>query len=57
MPEQIVFQSWAVSGTGLLITPSLLPETRLYTHTSLVWDLFRRLRGSTGGNTGRAIPR
>lgn len=57
MPEQIVFQSWAVSRTGLLITPSLLPEDRLYTHTSLLWDLFRRLRGSTGGNTGRAVPR
>ena len=57
MPEQFVFQSWAVSRTGLLITPSLLPEDRPYTHTSLLWDLFRRLRGSTGGNTGRAVPR
>ena len=57
MPEQIVFQSWSVSSTGLLITPSVLPETRLYTHTSLLWDFFRRLRGATGGNTGRAIPR
>lgn len=57
MPEQIVFQSWAVSRTGLSMTPSLLPEDRLYTHTKLLWELFRRLRGSTGGNTGRAIPR
>jgi hypothetical protein len=57
MPEQIIFQSWVVSRTGLLITPTNLPEDRLYTHTSLVWDLFRRLRGSTGGNTGRAVPR
>jgi hypothetical protein len=57
MPEQIVFQSWSVSSTGLLITPSVLPETRLYTHTSLLWDFFRRLRGATGGNTGRAVPR
>lgn len=57
MPEQIIFQSWVVSGTGLLITPTNLPEDRLYTHTNLVWELFRRLRGSTGGNTGRAVPR
>jgi hypothetical protein len=57
MPDQIVFQSWAVSQSGLLITPSLLPEERLYTHTNLLWDLFRRLLGSMGGNTGRAVPR
>lgn len=57
MPEQIVFQSWVVSRTGLLITPTNLPEGRRYTHTHLLLDLFRRLRGSTGGNTGRAIPR
>jgi hypothetical protein len=57
MPDQIVFQSWAVSRSGLLITPSLLPEQRLYTHTNILWELFRRLLGSMGGNTGRAIPR
>ena len=57
MPEHVVFQSWAVSPTGLFVTPSNLPEDRLYTHTSLMWQLFRRLRGATGGLTGRARPR
>lgn len=57
MPEQIIFQSWVVSSTGLLITPTNLPEGRLNTHTNLVWELFRRLRGATGANTGRAVPR
>jgi hypothetical protein len=57
MPEQIVFQSWVVSSTGLLITPSNLPEDRLYTHTNLVLQLFRRLRGGTGGAVGTAIRR
>ncbi len=57
MPDQIVFQSWAVSSTGLLITPSNLPEDRLYTHTNIVWHLFRRLRGATGGPVGTAAAR
>ena len=33
---------------ALLITPSNLPEDRLYTHTNLVWDAYRRLRGNAG---------
>lgn len=57
MPDQIIFQSWAVSSTGLLITPSNLPEDRLYTHTNIVWQLFRRLRGATGGAIGTATAR
>jgi hypothetical protein len=57
MPEHLIFQSWAVSSTGLLITPSNLPEDRPYTHTNLAFQLFRRLRGATGGPVGRAIPR
>jgi hypothetical protein len=57
MPDQIVFQSWAVSATGLLITPSNLPEDRLYTHTNIVWQLFRRLRGASGGAIGTASRR
>jgi hypothetical protein len=57
MPEHLIFQSWVVSSTGLLITPSNLPEDRAHTHTSLVFQLFRRLRGATGGPVGRAIPR
>lgn len=57
MPDQIVFQSWAVSATGLLITPSNLPEDRLYTHTNIVWQVFRRLRGGDGGPIGTAVRR
>jgi len=57
MPEHLIFQSWAVSSSGLLITPSNLPETRAHTHTSLVFQLFRRLRGATAGPVGRAAPR
>jgi hypothetical protein len=57
MPEHVIFQSWAVSSTGLLITPSNLPDDRLHTHTNMVFQLFRRLRGATGGAIGRAVPR
>jgi hypothetical protein len=57
MPEQIVFQSWAESRTGLRITPSNLPEDRAYTHTNNVLDLFRRLRGATGPAVGAARAR
>ncbi len=57
MPEHLIIQSWAVTPTGLFITPSNLPEDRPYTHTYLVREFFRRLRGATGGNTGTAIPR
>ncbi len=57
MPQHLVFQSWVVTAAGLFITPSNLREDRLYTHTNLVWQLFRRLRGGTGGNVGTAVPR
>jgi len=57
MPQQIIFQSWVVTSTGQFITPSNLPEDRLYTHTNSVWELFRRLRGASGGNIGSAVPR
>jgi hypothetical protein len=57
MPQYFVFQSWVVTATGLFITPSNLPEDQLYTHTNLVWELFRRLRGAAGGNVGTAVPR
>ena len=57
MPQHVIFQSWVVTSTGLFITPSNLPEDRANTHTSLAWELFRRLRGATGGRTGTAIPR
>lgn len=57
MPQHLIFQSWVVTSTGLFITPSNLPEGRLYTHTNQLWNLFRRIRGGIGGNTGMAIPR
>ncbi len=57
MPQHVIFQSWVVTSTGLFITPSNLPEDRANTHTSLAWELFRRLRGATGGRTGTAVPR
>ena len=57
MPEQIIFQSWVVTSTGQFITPTNLPEDRLYTHTNSLWELFRRLRGGTGSNTGTAKAR
>jgi hypothetical protein len=57
MPQHVIFQSWVVTSTGLFITPSNLPEDRANTHTSLAWELFRRLRGATGGRTGTAVGR
>lgn len=57
MPEQIIFQSWAVSRSGSLITPTNLPEDLSYSHTNIVLSLYRRLRGATGGPVGTAVPR
>jgi hypothetical protein len=57
MPEHLVFQSWAVSSTGQLITPSNLPEDRLYSHTRIMWSILRRLKGQTGPSTGTAVIR
>jgi hypothetical protein len=57
MPEHLVFQSWAVSSTGQLITPSNLPEDRLYSHTRIMWSILRRLKGQTGPSTGTAVVR
>jgi hypothetical protein len=57
MPQQIIFQSWVVTATGQFITPSNLPEDRVYTHTNSLWQEFRRLRGGTGGNVGSARAR
>jgi hypothetical protein len=56
-PDHLILQSWAVSGTGLLITPGNLPEDRPYTHTAMLWDVLRRLKGSLGSATGTAIIR
>lgn len=57
MPDHIIVQSWVESRTGLRITPANLPEDRFYTHTRMLWDVFRRLRGGTGAATGTAIRR
>jgi len=51
MPDQLIIQSWASSSTGLRITPANLPESQLYTHTNLLWDIYRRLRGQSGGSS------
>jgi hypothetical protein len=34
--DHVIFQSWAVSSTGLLITPTNLPETTPDTHTGIL---------------------
>lgn len=57
LPDQIIVQSWAESRTGLRITPTNLPEDVAFTHTNLLWEFFRRLRGMTGAANGTATPR
>jgi hypothetical protein len=57
MPDDIIIQSWAVSSTGLLITPTNLPDDRPYTHTNLLWEALRRLGGQDGPASGTAAPR
>jgi len=57
MPDHLVFQSWAQTPTGLWLTPSNLPESRPYTHTNLLAQTYRRLRGQTGPSTGISVPR
>jgi hypothetical protein len=58
MPEHLMFDSWVESSTGLRITPSNLPESRPFTHTRLMLDTFRYLRGVDGSAPlGVAVPR
>jgi hypothetical protein len=57
MPDHVIFQSWAVSSSGLLITPQNLPEDRSYTHTQILWSGWRRLVGQTGPSAGAAVIR
>lgn len=57
MPDQVIFQSWAVSSTGLLITPQNLPEDRPYTHTEILRSAWRRFLGQTGPSSGTAVIR
>lgn len=57
MPDHLIVQSWATTDTGLAITPANLDERRQYSHTALVRDVYRRLRGTAGPSTGTAIPK
>jgi hypothetical protein len=57
MPDHLIVQSFVSSSTGLRITPSNLPQSQLFTHTQMLGEVFRRLRGSTGAATDRAIRR
>jgi hypothetical protein len=57
LPDDLIFQSWAVSRTGLLITPSNLPEAMTFTHTNMLSDIYRRLRGMAGAAIGPAVTR
>jgi len=58
MPDHLMFDSWVESGTGLRITPTNLPESALYTHTRLLFDIFRFLRGvEMPSPLGKAVPR
>lgn len=52
MPDHVIVQSWAESSTGLRITPTNLPEDQSFTHTNLLWNVYRRLRGQSGSTTG-----
>jgi hypothetical protein len=57
LPDHLIIQSWALTSTGLSLTPSNLPETRLYTHTEILWNIVRRLTGEIGPSTGHAVIR
>ena len=49
----MIVQSWAASRDGLRITPTNLPEDAPYTHTNLLWSVFRRLHGQNRPDVGR----
>jgi len=54
VPQHVIIQSWALSGTGLFITPSNLPETSPTTHTALInqiYDMLRNLKGPRDTST------
>jgi len=57
MPDHVIVQSWAASRDGLRITPTNLPEDAPYTHTNLLWSVFRRLHGQNGQTSGTAVGR
>ncbi|HEY2432504.1 MAG TPA: hypothetical protein VGI12_07500 [Vicinamibacterales bacterium] len=55
MPDNLIVQSWAVSSTGLAITPSNLPEDQLDTHTNLVRQFWHQFRGQTAPPVDTAV--
>ena len=58
MPDHIMLDSWVVSSSGLNITPANLPEDRPHTQTSLLWQIYRYLRGVNGTpSSAVAVPR
>jgi hypothetical protein len=58
MPDHLMWDSWVQTGTGLNITPSNLPDDRPFTQTSLLWDIYRYLRGlESTVSTGTAVPK
>jgi hypothetical protein len=58
MPDHIMLDSWVVSSGGHNLTPSNLPEDRPYTQTSMLWEIYRYLRGINGMPSSQgAIPR
>jgi hypothetical protein len=57
MPDHIVVQSFAQTRSGLWITPSNLPDDRPFAHTTMVREIYRRLRGQTGPSSGTAVIR
>jgi hypothetical protein len=56
MPDHLIVQSWAVTDGGLVMTPANLDEDRRYSHTAILVDAYRRLKGATGPSTGTAVP-
>ncbi len=55
LPDNLIVQSWAVSSSGLVITPSNLPEDRAATHTDLLRQFWHMFRGLTGPPAGAAV--
>ncbi len=52
--DHIIFQSWAVSSTGLSITPTNLPETTPDTHTGILNAAFTVWSGQLAGHVQAA---
>jgi hypothetical protein len=57
LPPHLVFQSWALSRTGLLITPANLPEGAPNTHTTLIDAALPLLERPQADQPPRAIGR